>query len=64
VRDGHFRGFELDDLWEIYEAENPLAEIVSRVSEAYLNDTSGEFRDWAVGAWERRPRMLRTFHSV
>jgi hypothetical protein len=61
VREVRFRGFELDDLWEIYEAENPLAEIASRVAQACLNHSGVEFRDWIAGLWERRPRM---FHSV
>jgi hypothetical protein len=64
VREARFRGFELDDLWEIYDAENPLAEMATRVAQACLNDSRVEFRKWIAGLWQRRPRMPRTFRSA
>lgn len=51
VKQGSFVGFSLADLWEIYDAENPLAEILMKiVATAMPADVSHGFSAWLEGA--------------
>jgi hypothetical protein len=51
VREHTFEGFCAGDLWEIYEAENPLAEILRKVVRAAAPiEVSAEFNEWLENA--------------
>lgn len=51
MRQRGFVGFTQNDFWEIYDAENPLAEILMKVVAAAMpGDVSDGFSDWLEGA--------------
>jgi hypothetical protein len=51
VKQGSFLGFSVADMWEIYEAENPLAEMLMKiVAAATPTEVSDGFGAWLEGA--------------
>jgi hypothetical protein len=56
---GHSRGFSVEDLREIYEAENPLAEVFVRIFKAFASEVDLRARERRGGNW-----VSRTFNIL